>query len=161
MLPTSDGGLVAAEIRTGGVPPLANSEAPPYARVETRMRDASVAGRAPAAREGIRWFCVLLGLLGVLLVAPTPVAQADDGAGLASQDDPSDSTEEQPTPLAIVAADEDDDALPVPLTGTLPGAVAAAHVDRLEWIASDTAQPFTARLDLPPAVRAPPTHDRS
>ena len=122
------------------------------------MREAGAAVSGQAINMQKRWLCVAAALVSLILLPSLPVAQANL-AELVTTDD---TAHAQPSPVAFVTVDEDDDdGMPTSTAGPLVAAVVPAEVYVLEWISPAAAQPFCAPLDPAPSVRAPPVVDRA
>lgn len=123
------------------------------------MREAGAAVSGQAIDMQKRWLCVAAALFSLVLLLPSlPVARANL-AELVTTDD---TAKEQPSPVAFVTVDEDDDdGMPTSTPGLLTVAVAPVPTTELEWISPAAAQPFCAPLDPTPSVRAPPVVERA
>lgn len=123
------------------------------------MREAGDAVSGQAIHTHKRWLCVAAALFSLVLLLPSlPVARANL-AELVTTDD---TAKAQPSPVAFVTVDEDDDdGMPTSTPGALVAAVAPAEAYELEWISPVAAQPFCAPLGPAPTVRAPPVVERA
>jgi hypothetical protein len=121
------------------------------------MQEGGAALRGRTIDVQKRLLCVAVALFGLLLLPSMPVARAND-AELITTDE---TVATQPTRVALVALEEDDDTPAAATTGSLASTVAPLERPGLEWISPDAAQPFCARFDPAPTVRAPPVARRS
>jgi len=122
------------------------------------MREAGAAVSGQAINMQKRWLCVAAALFSLILLPSLPVARANL-AELVTTDE---TAKAQPSPVAFVTVDEDDDdGMPTSTPGPLVAAVVRAQAYELEWISPAAAQPFCAPLDPAPSVRAPPRVDRA